>query len=230
MSIFAIGDVHLSLSTDKPMDIFNGWNNYIERLEKNWNSIVKDEDYVIIPGDISWAMELQNVKKDFEFLNNLKGNKIILKGNHDYWWSTMTKMNKFIEENNFDKLQIVFNNCVEIGDYVICGSRGWFFDDKSSNEQKVLAREVGRLQTSIKCGKETGKEMLVFLHYPPITQSAICQPFIDVLIQNNIKRCYYGHLHGESLKRAYTKEFEGIKFDVVSADYLKFCPKLIEKF
>lgn len=229
MSIFTMGDLHLCLSADKPMDIFKGWDNYISRIKDNWNKVVCDDDYVVVPGDISWAMNLEDTYDDFNFINNLKGKKIILKGNHDYWWNTMSKMNRFLDENNFDTIQIVFNNCVEIENFAICGSRGWFFDDKSNNEQKVLAREVARLETSIKCGEQTGKEIIAFLHYPPITQSAICEPFIEVLKNHNIKRCYYGHLHGDSLKRAFIKEYDGIKFDVVSADYLKFCPKLIEK-
>ena len=229
MSIFAIGDTHLSLSTDKSMDIFKGWSDYIKRLEKNWQAVVSKEDTVVIPGDISWAMDLKDAKEDFEFLNNLAGNKILLKGNHDYWWSTMKKMNGFLEQNKFNSIQFLFNNAIEVGEFSICGTRGWFFDDESSDAQKVLLREVGRLKTSIDCAKKTGKEPIAFLHYPPITELAVCEPIMKVLKENQIKRCYYGHLHSESLKRAYRNEYDGIKFDVVSADFLEFCPKIIEK-
>ena len=134
MSLFAIGDPHLSFSTDKPMDIFKGWDDYVLKLENNWNSIVTDEDTVIIPGDISWAMGLESAKKDFEFINNLNGNKIILKGNHDYWWNTMNKMNKFLEENEFDSIKILHNNSFIIGNVGICGTRGWFYEESRSGE------------------------------------------------------------------------------------------------
>ena len=230
MSIFAIGDTHLSFSTDKPMDIFKGWSDYTQRLQKNWCAIIKEDDTVVIPGDISWAMDISSAEKDFEFLNSLPGKKIILKGNHDYWWSTMKKMNEFLNENNFHTIKILFNNSVEVEDFVICGTRGWFFDDNAVDIEKVLAREVGRLKMSIDSAKKSGKEPIVFLHYPPINEVSICQPIIQVLIDEGIKRCYYGHLHGESLKRAFRGEHEGIKFDVVSADFLEFCPKIIEKF
>ncbi|MEG1819356.1 MAG: metallophosphoesterase [Oscillospiraceae bacterium] len=230
MSIFAIGDTHLSFSTDKPMDIFRGWSDYTARLQKNWCAIVREDDTVVIPGDISWAMDISNAKSDFDFLNALPGKKVILKGNHDYWWATMRRMNEFLLENNFNSIKILFNNCIEAGDFAICGTRGWFFDDETIDEQKVLAREVGRLKTSIEAAKKTGKEPIVFLHYPPINTVSVCQPIIQVLKESEIKRCYYGHLHGESLKRAFRNEYEGIKFDVVSADFLEFCPKIIENF
>jgi len=229
MSIFAIGDTHLSLCSDKPMDIFKGWSDYTKRLHKNWCAIINENDTVVIPGDISWAMDLEGAKKDFEFLNELPGKKVLLKGNHDYWWATMKKMDEFLNENQFKSIQILFNNTIEIGDFAICGTRGWFFDDDAKDAQKVLAREVGRLKMSIDCAKATGKEPIVFLHYPPINELAICEPIMQVLTENKIRRCYYGHLHGESLKRAYRNEYDGIKFDVVSADFLEFSPKLIEK-
>lgn len=229
MSIFTIGDTHLSLNSDKPMDIFKGWSDYTKRLQLNWLAIVNENDTVVIPGDISWAMDLQDAKKDFAFLNELPGKKILLKGNHDYWWTTMTKMNEFLNENHFDSIQILFNNTIEVGDFAICGTRGWFFDDDAKDAQKILAREVGRLKMSIECAKKTGKEPIVFLHYPPINEFTSCEPIMKVLIENKIRRCYYGHLHGDSLKRAYRNEYYGIKFDVVSADFLEFCPKLLEK-
>ncbi len=230
MSIFAIGDTHLSFSSDKPMDIFRGWNDYTKRLRQNWCAIVKDTDTVVIPGDISWAMQLENAKPDFEFLNDLPGKKVILKGNHDYWWSTMKKMNNFLKENNFDTIEILFNNSIEVGNYEICGTRGWFYDDNVDDIEKVLAREVGRLKMSIESAEKTGKEIIVFLHYPPINEVSLCEPILNLLEEKGIKRCYYGHLHGDSLKRAFRGVHNGVKFDVVSADSLEFCPKIIEKF
>lgn len=229
MSIFAIGDTHLSFSTDKPMDIFKGWSDYITRLQQNWCAIVSENDTVVIPGDVSWAMELEQAKKDFEFLNSLPGKKIILKGNHDYWWATMKKMNEFLQSNNITSIEILFNNAFQVGDFVICGTRGWFFDDDSSDSKKVLSREVGRLKASIDFAKKTGKEPIAFLHYPPINNISVCEPIMEVLEEEKIKRCYYGHLHGESIKRAFRGEYNGIKFDLVSADHLEFCPKIIEK-
>lgn len=230
MSLFAIGDPHLSFSCDKPMDIFRGWDDYVSRLMKNWNSVVTKNDTVVVPGDISWAMGLTNAKKDFEFLNNLNGKKIILKGNHDYWWNTMTKMNSFLSENEFDTIKILHNNSYKIGDFAVAGTRGWFYDDTCEADKKVLLREAGRLQTSINEAKKLGGEVIVFLHYPPISATQKCDEILNVILENDIKRCYFGHLHGFVPPENTYLEYEGVKFSLVSADKLNFCPKIIEKF
>lgn len=230
MSLFAIGDPHLSFSCDKPMDIFRGWDDYVSRLMKNWNSVVTENDTVVVPGDISWAMGLTNAKKDFEFLNNLNGKKIILKGNHDYWWNTMTKMSSFLNENEFDSIKILHNNAYKTGDFSVAGTRGWFYDDTCEADKKVLLREAGRLQTSINEAKKLGGEVIVFLHYPPISATQKCDEILNVILENDIKRCYFGHLHGFVPTENTYLEYEGVKFSLVSADKLNFCPKIIEKF
>ncbi len=227
MSIFAIGDTHLSLGTDKPMDIFGGWQDYVSRLEKNWKKIVDPEDTVVIPGDISWALNLPDTKADFEFLNSLPGTKIISKGNHDYWWSTKKKMDEFFSENGFDTLKILHNNAYAVEGIAICGTRGWFFDDNTAEVDKVINRECGRLRASIAAAKETGLPPVVFLHYPPITRDRVCEPIMQVLIDEKIERCYFAHLHGMSINYAFTEAYEGINFSLVSSDSLGFCPKLI---
>ncbi len=227
MSLFAIGDPHLSFSTDKPMNVFKGWDNYVERFEKNWKNIVTEDDTVVIAGDVSWAMSLKEAKADFEFINSLPGQKIILKGNHDYWWDTKTKMEKFFADNNFDTLHILFNNAYKIGDISVCGTRGWFYDDNTEDKNKVILREAGRLRTSIKAAKELGGTPVVFLHYPPITQLAKCDEIYNVLVENDIEICYYAHLHSYSTRNAVTGLHEGIKFSLISSDYLEFCPKKI---
>ncbi len=229
MSIFAIGDTHLTFSTDKPMDIFRGWTDYVARLEKNWRAVVSDGDTVVIPGDISWAMTLEQAKNDFAFLDSLPGKKLIMKGNHDYWWTTKRKMDTFIAENGFDSLSILHNNAFRVGDFTLCGSRGWFFDAENS-DSKVLLREAGRLDMSIEEGKKLGGELIVFLHYPPVMTNMRCNEMMAVLKKHGIERCYYGHLHGESTLRAVRETVDGIKFSLVSADFLEFCPKIIEKF
>ena len=151
MAIFAISDLHLSLNTDKPMDIFGGWDNYVEKIEKNWKKIVSPTDTVVIPGDISWEIKLENTVKDFAFINSLPGEKVILKGNHDLWWSTRRKLEQFFEQNGFDTLKIVYNDCYRVGNYAVCGSRGWFYD--SDEDDKVIAREVGRIVSSVNSAK-----------------------------------------------------------------------------
>ncbi len=229
MSLFAIGDPHLSFSCDKPMDIFKGWDDYVARLEKNWNSVVTENDTVVVPGDISWAMGLSAAKKDFEFLNNLNGTKIISKGNHDYWWNTMTKMNSFLLENEFDTIKILHNNSYKIGDFAVAGTRGWFYDDTCEADKKVLLREAGRLQISIDEAKKLGGEVIVFLHYPPISATQKCDEILNVILENDIKRCYFGHLHGFVPPENTNIQYEGVKFTLVSADKLNFCPKIIEK-
>lgn len=228
MSLFAIADTHLSLGADKPMDIFGGWQDYVQRLETNWRKLVKDNDTVVIAGDISWAMKLEDALEDFRFLDSLPGQKLIFKGNHDYWWSTMKKMETWLSDNGLDSIKILHNSSVKVGSYAVCGSRGWFFDAENDPDNKILLREAGRVRRSIESAKETGAEPIVFLHYPPLTTAMVCNEIVDVLREENIKRCYYGHLHGGSLRNAFVGERHGIKFDVISADFLEFCPKLIE--
>ncbi len=228
MSLFAIADTHLSFGTDKPMDTFEGWSNYTQRLKENWNKIVDDKDYVVIAGDISWAMNFSELKADFDFINKLNGKKIILKGNHDYWWNTMSKMNKFIEENGFDTISILHNSAYDFDGFSVCGSRGWFFDSDEEHNDKVLNREVMRLKTSIEAAKN--EEKIVFLHYPPVYENQNCKEILNLLKEKGIKKCYYGHLHGMAAKYAFDDNFEGIDFKLISADRLKFVPLLIKKF
>ncbi len=229
MSVFAIGDTHLSFSVDKPMDIFKGWDDYAQRLEKNWQRLVEEDDTVIINGDISWAMSLQEAEKDFAFLHNLNGTKIISKGNHDYWWNTVTKMEKFCKEKGFDSIKFLHNNAYKIGDIAIAGTRGWFYDAESENVDKVMTRECARLQRSIDEAKKLGGEIVVFLHYPPVSLLRECEPIMNVLKANNISKCYYGHLHGGAIKGALNGIKDGIDFRLDSADYLDFCPLFISK-
>lgn len=229
MSLFAIGDTHLSFGTDKPMNVFRGWDNYVERLETNWNNLISEDDTVVIMGDISWAMTFKEMLEDFRFINSLKGQKIILKGNHDYWWNTMTKMNAFLEENSFDSIKFLFNNAYLCDGISVCGTRGWFYDaENDENTEKIILREAARLRTSIKAGRELGGEPVVFLHYPPVSKTQICQPIVDVLKEENIKHCYYAHLHSASAYNSFNGEMDGIKYELLSADYLKFCPKPIQ--
>lgn len=230
MSLFALGDTHLSLGVDKPMDIFPGWEGYLPRLEKNWRALVKPDDVVMIPGDISWAMNLNQTLQDFAWLNELPGIKVISKGNHDYWWATMARMNRFLQENGFDSIHILFNNTFVAGKYALCGTRGWFFDDPSDFSEKIIARECGRLRRSIAAADETGLERILFLHYPPVTNERECGPIMDVIRESGIERCYYAHLHGGAIRHAFEGERDGIQFHLVSADALHFCPLLIEKF
>ena len=229
MSVYAIGDTHLSFSTDKPMDIFKGWDNYAQRLENNWQRLVANEDTVVINGDISWAMGIEQAEKDLEFLNNLNGTKIISKGNHDYWWNTITKMENFCKEKGFDTIKFLHNNAYKVGEIAIAGTRGWFFDAEKDNVDKVMARECARLQRSIDEARKLGGEIVVFLHYPPVSTVKVCEPIMNVLKENDIKRCYYGHLHGGAINGAVNEIYEGIKFQLVSADYLQFCPLFINK-
>ncbi len=227
MSLFVIGDTHLSLSVDKPMDIFRGWTDYIDRLKSNWNKVVSPEDSVVIPGDISWAMNFNEAVKDFSFLNSLNGTKYILKGNHDYWWNTMSKMNKFLVENNFQTIKIIHNNAYSVEGFSIGGSRGWFYDDTAEADKKVILREAGRLRTSLQEASKLGGELIAFLHYPPISANQECEEILSVLKEFPVKRCYFGHLHGFVAPENAKLEWDGIEFNLVSSDYLGFVPRLI---
>lgn len=228
MSVFAIGDLHLSLGCDKPMDIFKGWDNYTERLEENWNRVVSDSDTVIVAGDISWAMSLEHAEKDFDFINNrLNGEKIILKGNHDYWWSTASKMNAFLSEHNFSRIRILSNNAYLVEGISVVGTRGWINDDGAECDVKVLNREAGRLRMSAAEGVKFGGELIAFIHYPPVYNGEKNQYILSVLKEYGIKKCYYGHIHGPGHKYAFTGEYEGTEYKMISADYLGFMPIMI---
>lgn len=225
MSLFAIADTHLSFGTDKPMDSFPGWNDYVDRIEKNWNKIVTDDDTVVIAGDISWAMNFDELKADFDFIERLNGKKIILKGNHDYWWNTSKKMNDFIELQRYKTISILFNNSYDIDGVSVCGSRGWLFDVDDEHDEKVLNREVGRLRLSLESA--VNDEIIVFLHYPPVTTDTKCDEILNLLKEYGIKKCYYGHLHGIAAKKAIDDVVDGIEFRLISCDRLGFVPKLI---
>lgn len=225
MALFVMGDLHLSLSSDKSMDIFGGWENYVERIKDNWNREVSPEDTVVVPGDISWAMSLKEAEADFRFIHELPGRKIILKGNHDYWWTTAAKMNNFLAENGFDSIFILHNNHYAYENYGICGTRGWINDDTEPADAKVLAREANRLETSISSAESAGLEPLVFLHYPPLYGNEYNPDLLEVMYRHNIKRCWYGHIHGrKGHQNAVNGERDGIVFQLVSADYVQFCP------
>lgn len=225
MSLFAIADTHLSFGTDKPMDSFPGWNDYVDRIEKNWNKIVTDDDTVVIAGDISWAMNFDELKADFDFIERLNGKKIILKGNHDYWWNTSKKMNDFIESQRYKTISILFNNSYDVDGVSVCGSRGWLFDVDDEHDEKVLNREVGRLRLSLESA--VNDEIIVFLHYPPVTTDTKCDKILNLLKEYGIKKCYYGHLHGIAAKKAIDDVVDGIEFRLISSDRLGFVPKLI---
>ena len=228
MALYALGDLHLSLGTDKPMDIFKGWDNYVEQIEENWRRLIKPDDTIVLCGDISWAMSLEESLTDMRFINSLPGQKIILKGNHDYWWTTYNKMDGMFKENGLDTLHILHNNHYIAEGVAICGSRGWLFEQGQPHDTKIINREAGRLKASLQSVKDETAEKIVFLHYPPAYYNEISMPIIDVIKEFNVKKCYYGHIHGFAQRFAIDSEFMGIDFHLIAADYLKFCPDRIK--
>ena len=229
MSIFVIADLHLSLRVSKPMDIFgDNWADHEKKIKKDWLEKVKENDLVVLPGDFSWETYLEDTKLDFEYLNSLPGKKIMLKGNHDYWWTTLTNMRGFLKENNFNNIDFLYNNSYEFENKILSGTRGWSIADENADE-KLINRELIRLELSLKDGIDkygSGKEIIVFMHYPPITKAKAEleqeAKFVELMKKYNVKRCYYGHLHGISIKDAIEGEIEGIQFKLISADGLDF--------
>jgi len=224
MALYAIGDLHLCLGAPKPMDVFGGaWVGYMDKLKQGF-SRVTDEDTVILLGDLSWALDLPSAKADFAWINEFPGKKIVLKGNHDYWWSTAAKFAKFCEEHGFENISLLNNNAYSYGDYAICGTRGWFFEEERSGEhdEKVFKRELIRLEASLKAAGE--KEKLVFLHYPPRYKGYECDEILELLRVYEVRRCFYGHLHGGSHKLAMEGLWDGVEFRLVAADYIGFEP------
>lgn len=234
ISVFVIGDLHLSHGTDKPMDVFGAkWNNHTERIKENWLSVVKENDTVIIPGDLSWGMKTTDAAGDFLFLESLPGKKIISKGNHDYWWQTMKKLSAFLESLNIKSITFLHNNAYLCEDFIICGTRGWFIDTAYTPEdEKIVNREAERLKLSLNEGlkikeKHPEKEILCFLHYPPAYGGIECAKICDVLREYKISRCFYGHLHTVSEEKL-KHQLGTTKLKLIAADRLNFKPLLIE--
>ena len=225
MALYAIGDLHLSLATNKPMDVFGGaWVGYVDKLREGL-SCIGPEDTTILLGDLTWSLDLPGAREDFAFINAIPGRKIILKGNHDYWWTTATKFYKFCEAEGFSNMFILNNNSYEYEDIAICGTRGWFFEEdaaEGSHNDKIFKRELIRLETSLKSAGDRKK--LCFLHYPPRYRGYECPEILALLKAYDVDACYYGHLHAESHKLAIEGVYDGTEFHLCAADFLKFVP------
>lgn len=225
MALYVIGDLHLCLGAPKPMDVFGGaWVGYMDKLKQGL-SVITEHDTTVLLGDLSWALGLTEATADFAWMHeNIPGQKIIVKGNHDYWWNTVKKFDAFCRENGWEDFHILNNNCFFYGDTALCGTRGWFFEEERSGEhdEKVFRRELIRLETSLKAAGQAQK--IVFLHYPPRYKGYECAEILALLRQYDVRRCFYGHLHGPSHALAQEGQWEGIDFRLVAADRLDFCP------
>lgn len=228
MSIYAISDLHLSFNTNKPMDIF-GWNNYEEKISQDWRTNVKEEDLVLLTGDFSWEMKLENTYKDFQFINNLPGKKLLLKGNHDLWWTTLKRMREFLKEKEFNNIDFIYNNSYEFENYIIAGTRGWNLVSENIDDKNIKDRELLRLENSIidgirKYGED--KPIIVCMHYPPLLKELKNSEFTKILEKYNVKYCLYGHLHGKSHMNVFDGNYNNVAYKMVSCDYTGF--KLIK--
>ncbi|MFR8664728.1 MAG: serine/threonine protein phosphatase [Oscillospiraceae bacterium] len=228
MAVFIIGDLHLSLGCKKPMDVFQGWQDYVPRLEKSWRALVAPQDTVLLAGDTSWGMKLEETLADFRFLEALPGRKVLLKGNHDYWWTTVSKMAEFFETNGLHTLSVLHNQSIqcEKENIALCGTRGWLAGQPDAHSGKVYAREVGRLRASLAHAQEHYPlaERVAVLHYPPIYAGGAAREMLDAMAQYGVKRCFYGHLHAAAIRRAVQGNVEGVEYRLISADAMQFCP------
>lgn len=237
MALYTIADLHLSSVTNKPMDIFGArWTDHTKKIVDRWKALVTDEDTVVIPGDFSWGMTLSETAEDFRIIDSLPGKKIIGKGNHDYWWTTVAKMKKFLADIGVTTVDFLFNNAFLMPDCVVCGSRGWYIEEKlqatpsPTDYEKIVNRECMRLEASLVAGEKLREEeplpLIPFLHFPPVFGNFVCQPLIDVMKKHGVKQCYYGHIHSNYLV-PHTTEYDGVKLSIISADYLNFTPQRV---
>ena len=226
MALYAIGDLHLSLTANKSMEVFgSAWEGYVSRIEASLSQL-KDDDVLILAGDTSWGIDLNESEADFRFLDRFPCKKYLIKGNHDYWWSTVSKMKNFFTEKGLTTLDFLHNNCVFYADHALCGTRGWFLEEEQKpHNAKVLSREVGRLETSLRAAE--GRPIWCFLHYPPLYQGYQCPEILTVLEKYPVELCCYGHLHGPTIKRRMEGRRGETEFSLISADYLGFVPKKI---
>lgn len=237
MSVFVISDLHLSSTADKSMEVFGArWQNYSSRLQNNWNRVVGNNDFVIVPGDISWGMTLEEALPDLLFLNSLKGRKIIGKGNHDFWWPTVSKINSFFSGHQIDSIDILHNNAHSLGDMIVAGTRGWYNEPSRQTSQgspdydKIVAREAARLKISLDAawklreGSPIDLPLVVFLHFPPVWSGFVCREIVDILHKYEVKTCYFGHIHGSyTAQRSFV--FENVTFELISSDFIDFTPR-----
>ena len=236
MAVFAIADLHLSASSDHPMDVFGSrWSNYTEKISKRWKAVVTEKDTVILPGDFSWGMTLEQAKADFALLESLPGQKLLSKGNHDFWWETAAKMNRFFEENGFHSIRLLYNNAYVVEDFIVCGTRGWFLEEGQQQAvgtvdyEKIVNREVLRLRLSLEEAKKlaqeqiASKEILAFLHFPPVWNSFECPEILAVLKEYGVKRCFHGHIHGNYFAPLH-RVVDDLTLTMVSSDFLDFYP------
>ena len=240
MSVYVMADLHLSTNNaSKSMEVFgNRWKDYQNRIATNWNKLVSDDDTVIIPGDISWALTLEDAVSDIKFLASLNGKKVIMKGNHDFWWTSVTKMNALFKELSIDNIMILHNNALVVEDYIVTGSRGWFIDPSTQTKSvnadfdKVNNRELIRLKIGLDSALEINnsliekKEIICFLHFPPVWSEFKNEGIVELLKQYGIERCYFGHIHGNySAKSDFS--VDEIEMSLISADFLNFIPRHI---
>ncbi|MCT8975835.1 metallophosphoesterase [Clostridium sp. CX1] len=224
MALFAISDLHLDLTGDKPMDIFGDrWLNHDEKIKNNWLNKITDEDTVLVAGDISWSMKMEDGMRDLEWIHNLPGRKIMVKGNHDYWWTSISKLN-----NLYDDMDFIQNNSFNYEDYAICGTRGWICpggDNFSEHDEKIYERELNRLRLSLDSAVKKGfKKFIIMIHYPPVNEKLLESGFVDIFKEYNVEKVIYGHLHGPSLAKALNGELNGIEYIITSGDYINFDP------
>ena len=222
MSVYAISDLHLSFQCEKPMNKFGDvWEDYEEKMKFQWNEMVENNDIVLVPGDISWATYLQSAVEDFRFIDELNGVKLISKGNHDYWWETLNKLNNFLDENKFGSIKFLHNSCYDIGEYVVCSAKGY----DTTVEEKLRNRECIRLDLSLKEGAKYEKPIIVMLHYPPFDKNLNLYPNVEeILLKYNVKICIYGHLHADGHKKCVEGIINGVEYKLVAADFLQFRP------
>lgn len=224
MALYAIGDFHLALGMDKPMDVFGEkWANHEAKLKSAFSALT-DDDVTVLCGDLSWAMSMESAREDFLFVNSLPGKKLIIKGNHDYWWSTAAKAERFFAENGIDSIGIIHNNFFSYGDFALCGTRGWFFEEEKGGEhdKKIMRREIMRLEASLNAAGD--REKLVFLHYPPVFLNYECPEILELLKKHNVRLCCYGHIHGKACRCAFNGWKNGTEYRLVSADFVNFTP------
>ena len=232
--LYTIADTHLSFTTEKPMDIFgHRWENHAEKLKENWLKKIKPEDTVVIPGDISWGIDLEEAREDLLFLDSLPGRKLIGKGNHDYFWGTINKMTAFIDNCGITTISFLYNNAYLVDNKIICGTRGWMseFGIKAEDE-RIIKREAQRLELSLEQGMKLKSEnpdakIIVFTHYPIVFGDFINYEFIDILYKYEVNTVYYGHLHNVR-ENQLDKSYLGIDFHLIAGDYIGFDPILIE--